>query len=282
MNPSVSRLGEQTVMIQRCFGGTLDEYGNYHMMDVDPSLPRNHLLHLDEDLNVVSSAPILPPIDLPSPRFSEEGPIDLRLFAWRGELWCVGYIAEPTPGRRWLNQMLARIDRSGPASYCLADWRVLTPAGPRAHEKNWMPATSGDDLRFIYLCDPTRVLDDDAHVVSETVPRVAAEDFRGGSQAVSFDGGWLALIHQVAFQEARGRQYFHRFVWFDESWGLRRVSRHFFFRAKGVEFAAGLAWRPKEQQLLISFGVQDAESWIASVSADEVLRSLEDVENLSW
>ena len=207
INPSVSRLGEQTVMIQRCFGGgTLDEYGNYHMMDVDPSLPRNHLLHLDEDLNVVSSAPILPPIDLPSPRFSEEGPIDLRLFAWRGELWCVGYIAEPTPGRRWLNQMLARIDRSGPASYCLADWRVLTPAGPRAHEKNWMPATSGDDLRFIYLCDPTRVLDDDAHVVSETVPRVAAEDFRGGSQAVLFDGGWLALIHQVAFQEARGRQ----------------------------------------------------------------------------
>ena len=60
------------------------------------------------------------------------------------------------------------------------------------------------------------------------------------------------------------------------------MSRHFFFRAKGVEFAAGLAWRPDEQQLLISFGVRDAESWIASVSADEVLRSLEDVEKLSW
>ena len=81
------------------------------------------------------------------------------------------------------------------------DWRVLDPDGPRVHEKNWMPRVAGDTLQFICLCDPTRVVDEHGNTVAETVPAIAATHFRGGSQAIAFDGGWLALVHEV--QERR-------------------------------------------------------------------------------
>jgi hypothetical protein len=78
----------------------------------------------------------------------------------------------------------------------------------------------------------------------------------------------------------RQRFYHHRFVCFDETNTLRRVSRPFVLHDKGTEFAAGLAWHPDGQRLLISYGVADREAWIATVSADEVRESLEDAEDL--
>lgn len=175
--------------------------------------------------------------------------------------------------------MLARIDRSGPGPHRLTDWRMLRPEGPRAIEKNWTAQVVGDALRFIYLCDPVRVLDERAQSISETVPPIAAEDFRGGAQAIAFDGGWLTLIHQTGFRTARARLYLHRFVWFDAATRLRRVSRPFFFREIGVEFAAGLAWCPDERRLMISYGIADAEAFIATVDAGEVRAALMDAEN---
>jgi hypothetical protein len=109
---------------------------------------------------------------------------------------------------------------------------VLCPEGPRRHEKNWMPRVKpapadagGDALHFIYLCDPTRLVDDQARTVAETTPSIAANLFRGGSQAIALDRGWLALIHEVLWVEpVESRRYYrHRFVWFDEANTLRRA-----------------------------------------------------------
>ena len=61
---------------------------------------------------------------------------------------------------------------------------------------------------------------------------------------------------------------------------MRGVSRPFYFNNRGVEYAAGLAWHPDGKRLLISYGVGDGESWIATVDADEVGPILEDVERL--
>ena len=61
---------------------------------------------------------------------------------------------------------------------------------------------------------------------------------------------------------------------------VSRVSRPFFFNKKGIEFAAGLAWHPDGTRLLISYGVDEAEAWIATVIADEVRAVLDDVDRL--
>jgi glycosyltransferase involved in cell wall biosynthesis len=283
MNPSVTRWGEELVVNVRTVNYTVLADGlTYQMMpEGAPIHTRNFLLRLSGELEIQSAAEILAPTDLPEPSCREVlGFEDLRLVAWRGELWGLACMRELT-AEAWCEQVLARIDESGPGLCRLAAWRVLHPQGPRLHEKNWMPRIAGERLQFIYLCDPTRVLDEDARTVAETAPAIAAKRFRGGSQAIAFDGGWLALIHEVQWRDSEKRRYYlHRFVWFDEANTLRGVSRPFFFLKKRLEFAAGLAWHPDGKRLLISYSVADSEAWLATVDAGEVRGLLEDVEHL--
>jgi glycosyltransferase involved in cell wall biosynthesis len=279
LNPSLARNGSEIVMVQRAVNFTLMADGTYQTPNDAPVHTRNFMLPLDADLAIQSSTEILPPADMPSPAYREvQGFEDMRLFAWRDELWCTACVRELTR-EGWCDQVLARIDMSSPGLCQLADWRVLRPQGPRQNEKNWMPRVVRDQLQFIYLCDPTRLVDENARTITEATPAIAAEQFRGGTQALPFDGGWLALVHEVSVSDNR-RHYQHRFVWLDVTSRLRRVSRPFFFIRKGVEYAAGLAWHPDWKRLVISFGVADSEAFIATVEAAEVRLLLEDVDRL--
>src|SRR5207237_1683929 len=136
-------------------------------------------------------------------------------------------------------------------------WRLLHPPGPRLHEKNWMPRVAGDRLQFIYLCDPTRIIDDQARTIVETRPAIAAEQFSGGSQTIAFDDGWLAVVHEARARPPSAQRYYqHRFVWFDEAKDLRCVSRAFFFFLKeSVEFVYGLFSHYYGRDFLLSFVV---------------------------
>jgi len=280
LNPSVTRLGQRIVVMQRTMNCELIQDGHRSQTLGDaPVHTRNFLLRLNDDLDIQSAAEILPPSDMPEPAFKLVlGFEDLRLFSWRGELWGSACLRELT-AHGWCEQVLARIGGNGPADCRLTDWRVLRPEGPRVHEKNWMPKVAGDRLQFVRLCDPTRVVDDRGSMITETTPVIASEHFRGGSQLIAWGGGWLALIHEVQERD-RLRFYQHRFVWFDETNSLRKVSRPFFFHRMGVEYATGLAWHPNGDRLLISYGVADSEAWIATVSAGEVRGVLEDAEYL--
>lgn len=281
-NPSVARWGEKIILVQRSVNYVLNEDGSYHSTDGAPFRTRNFLLALNNELEVESSVEILPPADLPPPLYPDETAFgDLRLFAWGDALWCTACYRELTP-EGWCEQVLARIDcqKSNSEPFCrLTDWRVMRPATPTRHEKNWMPLTNDSELQFIYFCDPTQILDENARIILEATPTVAAEQFRGGSQAIPFDHGWLSLVHEVLWRNGR-RFYLHRFVWLNSALQLEAVSHTFFFTKKSVEFAAGLAWHPDEERLIASFGVDDRESWIATIRADEVRRVLETVGRL--
>ncbi|MFO0836868.1 MAG: hypothetical protein U0638_18050, partial [Phycisphaerales bacterium] len=275
-NPSVALWQDEIVVAQRAVNVTLTADGRYVTPDGGPERARNFLLRLTRDLDVQSAMEILPPADLPEPAFPwVVGFQDLRLFVQHGELGCCGTTRQFNSEGRY-EQILARIDSM---SSRLVDCRVLRPESPKHDEKNWMPQVAGDALRFLYLCDPTRLLDEQAKTIGETTPTIAADDFRGGSQAIAFDGGWLALIHQVVWRDER-RFYQHRFVGFDAANRLDRVSRPFFFQKQGIEFAAGLAWHPDGHRLLISYGVDDRESWLATIDAEDVRRALASVETL--
>jgi glycosyltransferase involved in cell wall biosynthesis len=282
-NPSIARQGAAIVMIQRTVNYEWTAEGFARTPGNIPVQTRNYLLRLNDRLDTLSSAQILPPADLPAPAFEAvQGFEDARLFDWRGALWCSATVRELTQAG-WCQQVLARIEESGDGTCRLTDWRVLEPAGPRQHEKNWMPLVAGGTLQFVYLCDPTRILDEEARTVAETKPAIAAEQFRGGSQAIAFDGGRLALIHEVLTEGSSSRRiYHHRFVWLDGTGRLARVSRPFFLREKGAEFVAGLAWHPDGERLLMSFGVGEREAWIAAIDAGDVRALLSDVTNLPW
>ena len=286
-NPSVTREGDEIVLIQRAVNFTIDfsvaesDVNRYMTKDGTPVHTRNFLLRLDGNLAIRSSSEILPPEDLPEPAWAlVQGFEDLRPFAWRNAIWCVAGVRELSR-EGWYEQVLARIDNGAPGRIRLADWRVLRPEGERRHEKNWMPCVDGDVLRFVYLSDPTRILDQDARTAAEAQAPVKADQFRGGSQLMPFDGGWLALTHQARVRDGQ-RHYRHRFVWFDEELKLRGVSRPFFFQKRGVEFAAGLAWHPDRKHLIVTYGVDDSQAWIARVDAGDVRRVLQNADELPW
>jgi glycosyltransferase involved in cell wall biosynthesis len=286
-NPSVARLGGAIVLVQRAVNYTLADDGQYRTPNDVPIHTRNFLLRLTPELETQWTAEILPPADWPEPSYNlVQGFEDLRPFAWRGALWGCATVRQLTP-EGWCEQVLARID--GTAGAChLSNWRVLNPPGPKLHEKNWMPrvkrtagAKGDEQLQFIYLCEPTRVIDDQARTISETKPVIAADRVRGGSQAIAFEGGWLALVHEVQPRASYAERFYqHRFVWFDAADKLARLTRPFFFHQKGVEFAAGLAWHLDGKRLLISYSVVDRESFIATVDAADVAAALADVDQL--
>jgi FkbM family methyltransferase len=282
--PSLTRRGDEILVVQPAVKYALEDH-NHQASDGLPIATRNFLLRLDSSLEIESSIEILPPANLP---MSADGQVrafeDVRLFAWRGALWCSATLRELTE-EGWGRQVLARIDQ-GPDGKCLfAYWRVLWPE-ERRDKINWMPLVEpaaaeagGERLRFVYLCDPTRIVDDGAQLVAESTPAIAADKFRGATQAIEFDGGWLALIHEQAVGDTFTARH-HRFIWLDGSWALRGVSRPFFFQRPSVEAAAGLAWHPDGGHLVISYGVDDGETCIASVDVTGVRAVLEDAGRL--
>jgi hypothetical protein len=154
--------------------------------------------------------------------------------------------------------------------------KVLEWEGLQTHEKNWMPIDGRDG--WLYAANHggqtvTVTADDDMPGVYEVVGRGAAPHlaagFRGGGQLVPVRDGWLAVVHEVADMDDGRRAYEHRFVWFDASFTLRRWSPLFsFLRTKSIEFAAGLA--AIDGRIVVSFGLNDAEAWTATLAEEDV------------
>jgi hypothetical protein len=118
--------------------------------------------------------------------------------------------------------------------------------------------------------DPMRVVDDSGRTVSVATPAVAADTFRVASPAIEFDGWLPALVYEALGDESsKDRVDHHRFVWLDQAGALRGVSRPFFLRERGIERAAGLAWRPDGKRLVLSYTVGGGEAWIATIEAGE-------------
>jgi len=146
--------------------------------------------------------------------------------------------------------------------------RMLPEPRPARHEKNWMPILGRDE--YLYSCyELGRVLtasaDGDRWAIRErgTSP-LLARGFRGGSQLVPVDGGWMAVVHEVSDDEGR-RTYEHRFVWFGDDFSIVGVSPPFAFREpRTIEFAAGLAVVGDE--VLVGYGARDEEAWIARLN----------------
>jgi predicted GH43/DUF377 family glycosyl hydrolase len=231
----------------------------------------NVLATLDADLAVVSQSAIPQP-SYPTSDYPVHGFEDCRLNSVDGELVVSATV------RNWAGRDgTCRIATATLLPYArrMIDAAMIDEPHKGRHEKNWMPITGTPN--FLYACwDEGRVATvrrDGWHWLVEhhAESPAIARGWRGGSQLVDIgDGRWLALVHEVA-DDTGGRIYEHRFVLFNEDdWRIVGWSPAFSFRElRTIEFAAGLARRG--DQLVASFGVRDAEAWMAEMSLAEVL-----------
>ena len=261
----------------RAVNYTLTPDGYHHRDAADPSYrSRVLLLQLDEEFRIAASVEVDPPADLPIASHDALGFEDPRPFVWRNGLWCVSCVRQLNPEAR-AEMVLARIDETQSNRATFTDWRALPSPAPPRWEKNWMPQVLGDELRFVYSVDPTRILSGAGTLITEQPAAIAADTFLGGSQAVDFDGGWLIVIHEFEFVDYK-RRYFHRFIWLNRNNVLSRLSRRFYLRQPGYEFVAGMAWHPDGKRLAISFSVNDSDLFVAILAGDDVRKILLDID----
>lgn len=277
MNPSVALWrGALWATVRLVNYRLADSY--YAAPEGEPFVTRNLLVRLDGRLGIAALSEVLPPADWPAPLCSVAlGFEDMRLIPIGDELWCASSVKERNADG-WCEQALARIEVTEGAGPCrLAGVELLRTGEPPAHQKNWTAQVAGSHLGFVHTYE-------DNVVVSRagTVVRLGARDgeapaardhLRGGSQALPFGGGWLAVCHEVVFIGIR-RCYLHRFAWFDADSRLARLSEPFRFDGRDVEFVAGLAFHPDGERLVVSYGVADCEAWLATVPIPEVERLL--------
>lgn len=289
MNPSIADLNGELFCCVRSVNYTMDEAGRYLIKgtngeanSTNPINTRNFLVKLHPNFTVDFSAEIFPPEGFPPPAYNlVTGFEDTRLFAWRGELWTISNVREQNP-EGWCEQVLAKLGKGvNQETYAPTYWyhnpKKILPA-VRQHEKNWAPFAldrGTGDLRFVYrlgeYLDP-----DTAEIVRHKHP-YAAETLSGGSQYIPYNNGYLSIVHEAHVSQATGKRYYtHRFVWLDVHQSWLKVSRPFVFHDKVIEFAAGMAWHPDKKRILISYGREDKEAWIASVNPIELMEFLLD------
>jgi predicted GH43/DUF377 family glycosyl hydrolase len=277
-NPSITNYNGELWMIQRTVSYRITDAGTYDMQGFHNLVTRNYILKLDENLNVLSSQEILAPIDWPAPaddRFI--GFEDCRLFSWQGQLYCSGTLWELNSDG-YCDIVVARIDGIGTDKCRFADYTVVRPSfGNRQLEKNWMPFVIDEKLYFVYSCYPVKITDINGTLVSNTTPSIASDAFKGGGQLLYFNGGWLAIIHESHDMYDSKRRYTHRFVWFDCYGNLKKISPRFYFKDVCIEFAAGMAMHPDGNRVVISFGMHDSESWLATVTMNDIMNSLQEI-----
>jgi glycosyltransferase involved in cell wall biosynthesis/predicted GH43/DUF377 family glycosyl hydrolase len=270
-NPSITSDGEGFRMIVRTANYRI-ETGVLHAGGVLHNI--NYLVTLDRGLTVTELRPLIDRADGPRRYPSQiQGYEDCRLIQVGGDWYASATVCDLNPVDR---REIALLELNGDE---IVSVRALAGPDPARHEKNWMPFVIDGQLHFLYSSGPTVVLRCDPargklDPVSDSPASELAAEFRGGSQGVAVDDGYLFVIHEVDHSEHVLR-YLHRLVLLNPELRLAAISRPFTFAADRIEFCAGMALH--ERELVLSFGVSDAAAGLAAVGLDEAMALLEPV-----
>jgi glycosyltransferase involved in cell wall biosynthesis len=265
-NPSVAVVDGKLKAIIRTVSYRIRSDGTYDYNGLQSIRTTSYLADFTDDFQLRGGVvKINRPTGFPDPVTTDVLDVeDLRLIPHRGELWANGCVLEQND-KFWREQFLMKIN---PDTGECTDWRRVDPQGiPKQNEKNWMPLIGSGCLQWMYR--PGWVMYSDGQFPVKNDTKLAVDQFSGGGQVVSFDAGYLAIVHEARPDPTNGKRFYqHRFVWFDGEYVLQKVSRPFVFFDRQIEFAAGLALH--NGKVIVSFGVLDREAWLASISEDEV------------
>jgi tetratricopeptide (TPR) repeat protein/predicted GH43/DUF377 family glycosyl hydrolase len=280
MNPSVAYINDRWLCVIRTANYRFLPGGGYEVLGDDVQT-RNFMAELSPTFDIVRATEMIDKAERPRTDFYIHGYEDCRLFWWNGALRVTATACDLTKnGDREI--VLCTLDDD----YAIVEAKALRGQWSTYPQKNWMPVVSGlwsSNLRFVYSTFPEVVLPCKPHHDTENDfviglpqnPNFAPQRLRGGSQGVRVADGWLFLVHDVAWaihSRMPPRTYLHRFVLMDEDLRVVRMSDPFFFIKKGIEFGAGMAL--KDEQLVVSFGVDDAQAYLGVFYLPEVLASL--------
>ena len=230
----------------------------------------NYFGELDDDLNIINIQKVNTSELDQDPLWEFVGLEDARIVRWDNKLYISGVRRDTTTNGQGRME-LSEIEVTDNSVKEISRVRIPAPEENISYcEKNWMPIV---DLPFHYIkwSNPTEVVK--VNPVEKSCVTIHLEtqkyieglcDFRGGSQVISWNGYYLAVIHEVRlFNSELGRKdgkYFHRFVLWDQNFNIVSFSELFDFMGGDIEFCCGLAFH--KNNFLITFGFQDNAAFI--------------------
>jgi predicted GH43/DUF377 family glycosyl hydrolase len=210
------------------------------------------------------------------PKWEFIGLEDCRLFKWDNRLYVCGVRRDTTTNGQGRME-LSEIKVTANAVTEISRSRINPPGDKSYCEKNWMPILDMP-YHFVKWTNPTEVVKSNpATGDSETViltegRQPLPRDLRGGSQVIPFEGGYIALTHEVDLWNGeaghKDAHYYQRFVIWDKDFNLVKWSQEFKFMEARIEFAAGMALKGKD--FLITYGYQDNAAYILRVPVQTV------------
>lgn len=264
-NPSIMKYKGGYALIVRNVNYRI-ESGRYIINDSSSIIrTKNKLLILDHSLNIISEHPLEDP-SYPKGNYPVDNIEDSRIFGVGDKIFLSSTIRN-------------HVEYDGAAKICTVSindhksmyLEVCDGAGVSHIEKNWMPIMD-EPFTWLYMSGP------DTKLISKTgnySPVTTGHSlpityhFRGGSQLVPFNGGYTCIIHEVGMMGGL-RVYSHRFVEFDRSKNIYRMSKPFYIKkSHTIEFAAGMCLDQQGRNFLVTFGLEDKEPWIVKVNVNE-------------
>lgn len=232
----------------------------------------NYYCELDNNYNIIRFNKIdTSNFDNYEPKWDFVGLEDARIFSWDNKLYISGVRRDTTShgeGRMELSEIIVTQDNVKEISR----FRIPAPNNPDSYcEKNWMPFL---DLPYHYVkwSNPVEVVKVD--IVEKSCKTVflsdqcyLPHDLRGGSQILSWENGYLTIVHEVnLFNSEVGRKdaiYYHRFIFWDKNFNIIKYSKSFNFMDAHVEFCIGMT--QIEDYFLMTFGFQDNAAYLLKV-----------------
>jgi tetratricopeptide (TPR) repeat protein len=258
---------------------------DYRILDKDGVVrTRNALVRLGPDLAPLSTVEVTADGLPPARPARIAGFEDVRLLPAPDGLLAIATTADRHPSGL-VGPSLLRLSDEGRV---LSHVPLVPPGKPRV-EKNWLPFLdeASGDLRLLYALDPRVVLSVDresgeCRVVEHAVPAFDLSRWRNSAGPVALStragAGRLWITHEAVGMSGRRRRYLHRFAWEDAAGKPVLGSRAFTFRGPGIEFAAGMCLDGDGRSLLVSYGVEDREAWVARLPLEAVRAALRPLE----
>ena len=264
LNPSI--LKTTSGYIVNCRTVNYRQQGsNYTSLDSDGVIrTRNFILNLNPEFELLSQIEIIDNLQRVKYPKSVDGLEDCRLVQINTDIWftCTNFDTH----QQWLPQIsLCKLSDD----YKLTSLIHLKGPDPNRCEKNWLPFNCNGQLQIIYSFDPMIVYSPDENTgncreVVKYTPEYDFSRFRGSAPPISFNSGYLAVIHEVALTP--DRVYLHRFVELDVEYKVKRISHVFYFEDRGIEFCSGLCESHNSKDLLLTVGIDDRQAYIFEIS----------------
>ena len=229
----------------------------------------NFYCTLDNDLTVKEHYKVdTSELDIP-PVWEFIGLEDARLFRWDEKLYQCGCRRDVKPNGESRMELSEIVLKEGSVRE-ISRKRIAPPNNPDSYcEKNWMPVL---DLpyHFVKWTNPTEVVKvNPIEGTSETIfishdKIEEVGDLRGSSQIITWGDYYVCIVHEVALWKnnlaQKDAKYVHRFIVWDKSWNIVKMSDKFSFMDGEIEFCCGMTIY--EDNLLITFGFQDNAAFI--------------------